>query len=90
MNDSADRKIILTVCVAVYNICDEFLRSCIESLISDKYENVEILLGDDGSRRQTADICGICKKRFKSKAHPQGSKQRRKRDAQYYDSIGAR
>lgn len=57
MNDSADRKIILTVCVAVYNICDEFLRSCIESLISDKYENVEILLGDDGSRRQTADIC---------------------------------
>ena len=57
MNDPAGRNTILTVCVAVYNICDEYLRSCIESLISDKYENVEILLGDDGSRRQTADIC---------------------------------
>lgn len=57
MNDPAGRNTILSVCVAVYNINDEYLRSCIESLISDKKENVEFLLGDDGSRRQTADIC---------------------------------
>ena len=57
MNDPAGRNTILSVCVAVYNINDEYLRSCIESLISDKKENVEFLLGDDGSRRQIADIC---------------------------------
>ena len=57
MNDSNQNKIILSVCIAVYNIDDEYLRSCIESLTSDSEKNVEFLLGDDGSCSRTADIC---------------------------------
>lgn len=52
-----DGKTILSVCVAIYNIEERYLRACIESLISDKEERAEFLLGDDCSNRQTYDIC---------------------------------
>lgn len=57
MNEITENKILLSVCVAVYNIKEEYLRACVESLVSDKNDAVEILLGDDGSGPETAEVC---------------------------------
>ena len=39
----------ISICVAIYNIKEEFLRESIESIIADKDERAEIILGDDCS-----------------------------------------
>lgn len=50
--------ITLSICVAIYNIKEEFLTECIESLIFDKSPDVEIILGDDRSEEYVEKICG--------------------------------
>lgn len=47
----------LSICIAIYNIREEFLRACIESICMDFAADIEILLGDDASRPPVADIC---------------------------------
>lgn len=47
----------VSICVAIYNIEEKILRECIESLIYDKSEDVEILLGDDCSTNNSGEIC---------------------------------
>ena len=47
----------LSICTAIYNIDEKFLRECIESLIADKSEDVEIILGDDCSKNNAGEIC---------------------------------
>ena len=56
MNNSQD-EILLSVCVAVYNVKEEFLRACIESLASALPVDAELILGDDGSDKKTGEIC---------------------------------
>ncbi len=48
---------ILSICVAIYNISEPFLRQCIESIISDKSADIEIILGDDCSDMPIPQIC---------------------------------
>ena len=43
--------------IPVYNTPDEFLVCCVESLCNQTYRNTEIILVDDGSKKQTADLC---------------------------------
>lgn len=50
-------KIILSICVAIYNIKEEFLRECIESVIKNKAPEIEIILGDDCSKEYVREIC---------------------------------
>lgn len=47
---------IISVIVPVYNIKD-YIEKCIESLISQTYRNIEIILVDDGSTDGSGDIC---------------------------------
>lgn len=47
----------ISVCVAIHNIREDFLRQCIESLILDKSEDIEIILGDDCSAFICRTIC---------------------------------
>ncbi len=47
----------LSICTAIYNISEPFLRQCIESIISDKSADIEIILGDDCSDISTSRIC---------------------------------
>lgn len=47
----------VSICVAIYNIEEKILRECIESLIYDKSEDVEIILGDDCSTNNSGEIC---------------------------------
>ena len=40
----------VSIVVPVYNTNIEYFRQCIKSLVSQTYENIEILIVDDGSK----------------------------------------
>lgn len=47
--------VLITVIVAVYNV-EKYLNKCIESIISQTYHNLEIILVDDGSTDDSGKI----------------------------------
>lgn len=47
---------LVSVIVPVYN-CEQTLRQCVDSLLAQSYQNLELLLLDDGSRDKSAQIC---------------------------------
>lgn len=49
-------KPLVSVIVPVYNV-EKYLNKCIESLTNQSYENIEILLIDDGSTDNSGKIC---------------------------------
>lgn len=49
-------KTLVSIIVPVYNE-EAYLGECIESILSQTYENIEIILVDDGSTDASAEIC---------------------------------
>lgn len=49
---------MISIIVPVYNV-DKYLNECIDSLIHQTYQNIEILLIDDGSTDKSSDICDV-------------------------------
>lgn len=47
---------MITVIVPIYNV-DRYLRKCIDSILQQSYENLELILVDDGSTDESAQIC---------------------------------
>lgn len=47
---------LVTVVLPIYNV-EKYLDRCIESVVGQTYENIEILLIDDGSTDSSSDIC---------------------------------
>lgn len=47
---------MISIIVPIYN-CEKYLVRCIESILSQTYKNIEILLIDDGSTDRSMDIC---------------------------------
>lgn len=47
---------LISVIVPVYNT-EKYLRKCIESILSQSYKNIELLLINDGSPDSSAEIC---------------------------------
>ena len=45
-----------SIIIPVYN-CDLYLRDCVNSVLSQNYENIEIILIDDGSTDKSGLIC---------------------------------
>ena len=50
------RKDLISVIVPVYNV-ERYLRECLDSLLSQTYPNLEIILIDDGSEDSSGAIC---------------------------------
>lgn len=51
-----DRKALISVIVPVYNV-EAFLPRCVDSILAQTYENLEIILVDDGSPDGCGTIC---------------------------------
>lgn len=49
-------KALISVIVAIYNV-EPYLNKCIQSIVKQRYTNLEILLIDDGSIDKSAEIC---------------------------------
>ena len=47
---------MISIIVPIYN-AEQFLRECIDSILSQNYSNIEIILVNDGSRDGSLNIC---------------------------------
>lgn len=47
---------LISVIVPVYNV-EKYLPECVESIISQTYDNLEVILIDDGSTDRSGKIC---------------------------------
>ena len=47
---------IISVIVPVYN-AEKYIERCIESILSQSYSNLELVLVDDGSQDKSYEIC---------------------------------
>ena len=54
-------KKLVSIVVPVYNV-EEYLRECIDSICTQTYENIEIILVDDGSTDTSPEICDTYQK----------------------------
>lgn len=50
------RNISVSIIVAVYNV-GKYIDKCIKSLVDQNYENIEIILVDDGSLDNSPKVC---------------------------------
>lgn len=46
----------ISIIVPIYN-AEKFLQTCLDSIVSQTYKNLQIILVDDGSRDQSSKIC---------------------------------
>lgn len=51
-----EQSVLLSVIVPVYNV-EQYLPRCVDSILSQSYANLEILLVDDGARDASGTIC---------------------------------
>lgn len=47
---------LVSIIIPVYN-CEGYIEKCLKSLINQTYENIEIIVVDDGSEDNSLDIC---------------------------------
>ncbi|WP_302389177.1 glycosyltransferase family 2 protein [Phascolarctobacterium faecium] len=54
----------ISIIVPVYNV-EKYLEKCIDSILNQSYQNLEIILIDDGSTDNSGSICDEYKKKIK-------------------------
>ena len=56
------KKDLISVIVPVYNV-EKYLDKCLTSILDQSYQNLEIILVDDGSTDNSSKICDEYKKK---------------------------
>lgn len=56
VNLKMKENIKVSIIVPIYNV-EKYVRTCVNSLISQTYKNIEIILVDDGSKDKSGSIC---------------------------------
>lgn len=51
-----DKTPLVSVVIPVYNV-DQYLHQCVDSVLSQSYKNIEVILVDDGSTDESGRIC---------------------------------
>lgn len=51
-----DKMPLVSVVIPVYNV-DQYLHQCVDSVLSQSYKNIEVILVDDGSTDESGRIC---------------------------------
>lgn len=51
-----NKKLLVSIIIPVYKV-EKFLKKCIESVLKQTYENIEVILVDDGSPDKCGEIC---------------------------------
>ena len=49
-------KCTVSVVVPIYNT-SKYLRRCLDSIVGQTYKDIEVMLVDDGSTEESANIC---------------------------------
>ncbi len=50
------QKNLISIIVPVYNV-EKYLKHCLDSLVNQRYKNIEVIMIDDGSEDKSRDIC---------------------------------
>ena len=61
-----ERKKLISIIVAVYNL-EKYIAECLESILSQKFEDYEIMLIDNGSTDKSIEICEFYEKKYPNK-----------------------
>lgn len=84
-----DNKPLISVIIPVYNV-EQYLNECVESVLSQTYKNIEIILVDDGSTDASGKICDRFaeKYNFVQVIHQQNAGQSTARNVGFNASSG--
>ena len=59
-----ESEVFLSVIVPVYN-AGKYLKTCLDSLVTQTFRDMEIILVDDGSTDSSAEVCDSCASEYK-------------------------
>lgn len=57
------RKELVSIIIPAYN-CEKYIEACLNSVFNQTYENIEVVVVDDGSTDRTLDICMDLKNKY--------------------------
>ncbi len=64
-DERSDKRPLVSVVIPVYN-CEEYIGECIDSVAEQTYDNIEIIVVNDGSKDESENIIEDKKKRYRN------------------------